>query len=183
MVRHIIIILLWWRCYIKRTITRVVFRIRLALRILRGRELHNEYRKIQNYYNAIAIIKKTIWKHQKQAQRSATAGGGRREKWKPALVGEFNDCLSAAARLDRTVRVYSRDDPLTAAVMVFNVLYFIAVFELVLYSYMVVNRDWLFSTYTRTLSDEAYPAAGGSGDGDSDLEYDYGSFVVDYWHQ
>jgi len=127
---------------------------------------------------------KTMGKHQKRAQRSASEGGGRREKWKPWLVGEFNDCPSAAARLDRTVCVYSRDDPLTAAVMVFNVLYFIAVFEVVLYSYMVANRDWLFSTaYTRTLSDEAYPATGGSGDGDSDLEYDYGSFVVDYWHQ
>lgn len=82
--------------------------------------------------------------------------------------------------LDHTIRVYSRDDPLTAAVMVFNVLYFIAAFELVLYSCMVANRDWLFSSYTRTLSDEAYSTVGGSGDGDSDLEYDYGSFIVDY---
>jgi len=113
--------------------------------------------------------------------RSASAGGGRREKRKPRLVGEFNDCRRRAVDgLDQTERVYSRDDPLTAAVMVFNVLYFIAVFELVLYSYMVANRDWLFSSYTRTLSDEAYSTAGGSGDGDSDLDYDYGSFIVDY---
>lgn len=83
----------------------------------------------------------------------------------------------------RNDRRRSRDEPLTAAVMVFNVLYFIAAFELMLYSCMVANRDWLLSTYTRTLSDEAYfGGSGGVVDSDSDLEYDYGSFIVDYWH-
>lgn len=31
--------------------------------------------------------------------------------------------------------------------MVFDVLYFIAAFELLLYGYMVANREWLFSSY------------------------------------
>lgn len=67
--------------------------------------------------------------------------------------------------------------------MVFNVLCFIAAYELVFYGYMVASREWIFSPYRRTVAeDDGYAdamAAFDYGGGDDDEEpYDFGSFIV-----
>lgn len=72
--------------------------------------------------------------------------------------------------------------------MLFDVFYFITAFELVLYGYMVANREWLFSSYRRSLMDEAYAVGGdyGSvsaailvGSGAAGFDYDYSGFEVE----
>jgi len=62
--------------------------------------------------------------------------------------------------------------------MVFDVLYFIAAFELLIYGYMVANREWLFSTYRQMMMpNDVYPSYAASG---GVADYDYDGFEVDY---
>lgn len=68
--------------------------------------------------------------------------------------------------------------------MVFDVLYFIAAFELAFYGCMVANRRWLFTAYRQMIAGDDYrPYAPGDGRpspyaaADHD---DYDGFEVDY---
>lgn len=71
--------------------------------------------------------------------------------------------------------------------MVFDVIVFVAAFELMLYGCMVVNRDWLLSSYVRSgstrVTHEPYVHAG---DGDAgyadpeDADYGYGYDADEY---
>lgn len=81
-------------------------------------------------------------------------------------------CLSAVPRSSSS-----------AAVMVFQVLYLITAFELILYGCMVANRQWLFSSYHRPYAtyhdgDPYFGEAAAAADDDDD-DYDYDSLVMD----
>lgn len=64
--------------------------------------------------------------------------------------------------------------------MVFEVLYLVTAFELILYGCMVANRQWLLSSYRRPyeMYRDGEPYFGGAADDDDDDDYDYDSLVM-----